>query len=175
MCDRMIGCHGWSGWIKLNQPLFSSCASSGMWSLLWQDMFLHSQGLVFLKEQRGRAAKTVFGLKYFSGFALKYLHGKMLFHVVSVLYVIEVVDWGLRLILPLSLFDCFYDTFILILVLFLSRALAWLTSSTIERLARNASWHQRQLQVEWKEFLSEDFLRNTFWHCEFCGNKLLLD
>ena len=38
---RVTGCHGWSGWINL-----SFCASSGIWSLLWQDMFLRSQGLV---------------------------------------------------------------------------------------------------------------------------------
>ena len=39
----VTGCHRWSGRIN-----FSFCASSGIWSLLWQDMFLHSQGLVFL-------------------------------------------------------------------------------------------------------------------------------
>ena len=48
----------------MNQPLFSSCASSGIWSLLWQDMFLHSQGLVFLGAKR-EGSKDCFWLEVF--------------------------------------------------------------------------------------------------------------
>ena len=79
-------------------------------------------------------------------------------------YGIQVVDWGLRLLrlsLLLSLFGCFYNTCVFICSILLVRGshdtLGEAESSTIERLARNASWHQRWLKVEWKVVLVKEF------------------
>ena len=118
-----LGCDGWIGWINL----YFFCASSGIWSLLWQDMFLHSQGLVFSSSREGGQQRLFLAWSN-SPVSLWYICMETCcFMLFLFLYVIQVVDWGLRLSLLLSLSDCFYDTFIFILVLFLSRALAWLT------------------------------------------------
>ena len=63
--------------------LFSSVPAQAYGACYGKTCFSTVRAL-FFKELRGRAAKTVFGLKYFSGFSLIYLHGNMLFHVVSV-------------------------------------------------------------------------------------------
>ena len=70
----VTGCHGWSGWIN-----FSFCASSGIWSLLWQDMFLHSQGLVVLGAEK-EGSKDGFCLEVFLPFPFEQLTWK---HVLS--------------------------------------------------------------------------------------------
>ena len=114
---------------------------------------------LLFQEQRRRAAKTVFVLKYFSNFPLKYLHiltmEACLVMLLLLVYRMQAVDWGLRLLrlsLLLSLFGCFYNTFIFYHSTLLVRGshdtLGEAESSTIERLARNASWHQRRLKVE---------------------------
>ena len=56
------------------------CASSGIWSLLWQDMFLHSQGLVFLGAKR-EGSKDCFCLEVFLRLPFDIFTWK---HVVSV-------------------------------------------------------------------------------------------
>ena len=69
----VTGCHGWSGWINC-----SFYASSGIWSLLWQDMFLRSQGLVVLGAKR-EGSKDGFCLEAFLRFPFEQLIWK---HVV---------------------------------------------------------------------------------------------
>ena len=78
----VTGCHGWSGWINC-----SFCASSGIWSLLWQDMFLRSQGLVVLGAEK-EGSKDGFCLEVFLQFSFEIFtytyHGSMSCHVASV-------------------------------------------------------------------------------------------
>ena len=87
---------------------------------------------LLFQEQRRRAAKTVFVLKYFSNFPLKYLHiltmEACLVMLLLLVYRMQAVDWGLRLLrlsLLLSLFGCFYNTFIFYHSAHLVRGLPW--------------------------------------------------
>ena len=71
----VTGCHRWSGWIS-----FSFCASSGIWSLLWQDVFLRSQGLVVPGAEK-EGSKDGFCLEAFLRFPFDL---NMFCHVASV-------------------------------------------------------------------------------------------
>ena len=119
------------------------------------------RALLLFQEQRRRAAKTVFVLKYFSGFLSNNFYGNMLLYVVSA-FVWDTTGWlGVKIkftTVPVWLFlYCICLCLSTLLVMGLHDTLGEAESSTIERLARNASWHERWLKVEWKVVLVEDF------------------
>ena len=110
----VTGCHRWSGWI--NFSFFF--ASSGIWSLLWQDMFLHSQGLVVSRSNEGgQQRQFLFWSISPVSFRTTFTE-TCCFMLFLLLYGIQLVDWALRLSLLLSLSGCFCTAFVFVLVLF---------------------------------------------------------
>ena len=130
------------------------------------------------RSKEGGQQRRFFVLKHFSGFLSNNLYGNMLFYVVSA-FVWDTTGWlGVKIkftTVPVWLFlycICFCHSTLLVRGLHMT-LLGEAESSTIERLARNASWHERWLKVEWKVVLVEDFLGKTFWHRKLFGSKLL--
>ena len=68
----------------VGESTFLSVPAQAYGACYGKTCFSAVRALLF-QEQRRRAAKTVFVLKYFSGFLSNNLYGNMLFYVVSVL------------------------------------------------------------------------------------------
>ena len=111
MC--VTGCHGWSGWINC-----SFCASSGIWSLLWQGhVSPQSRPCCSRSKEGGQQRRFLSWSISPVSFRTTYMETccSMLF---LLLYGIQLVDWALRLSLLLSLSGCFCTAFVFVLVFF---------------------------------------------------------
>ena len=171
--DRM----SWVEWV--NQPLFLLCQLRHMEPAMARHVSPQSEPCFSSSREGGQ--QRLFLAWSNSPVSLWYIYMETCcFMLFLFLYVIQVVDWGLRLSLLLSLSDCFYDTFIFILVLFLSRALAWLTWHVGWGRVLN-HWTNHKLCFMAPKIVASGVkscsgwrcLRKTFCDCEFCGGKLL--
>ena len=155
MCDRM-------SWVEWVNQLFFLCQLRHMEPAMARHV--SPQSGPCCSRSRAGGQKRRFLSRSISPVSLWFKHVLYCFVMLLLfVYGMQVVDWGLRLLrlsLLLSLFGCFYNTFIFYHSTLLVRGshdtLGEAESSTIERLARNASWHQRWLKVEWKVVLVKD-------------------
>ena len=167
----VIGGVGKSTFLSVPAQAYGACYGKTCFSAV--------RALFVLGAER-EGSKDGFCLEVFLRFPFEQLLRKhVCFMLFLLLYGIQLVDWALRLSLLLSLSGCFCTAFVFVLVFFYVTGshdtLGEAESSTIERLARNASMASKMVESGVKSCSGWRFLGKTFWHHKFCGSNLPLD